>query len=247
MQKNLRKTKSFNIQTAIENFDEKKSLEQAKNLYEQYKEINFRRLKISLELVRILYIAHEVYCNPGFRSDLQPTDNVDRLEFNSFREYLENVGIVEKTAERWLKRYNPEEDRLLSSDEVEELKEINNKFILNAHETITQEDKSKQIKSKIKKCEKDKKEKEQTQKKNDFNNNYLKNEFFQECGIEATRSNKTEFAGALYQIYAFVFSLHDLDSRLKFIKLVYKLIEKLKNETESKIEKGEKENVKLSA
>lgn len=83
------------------------------------KQLWLQRQKISVELVAELYKAKEFYSNKGNRSDL--LTNVSKL--NSFKDYILFTGILERTCYRWLERYIPEENKLLTYEEFKEKKE----------------------------------------------------------------------------------------------------------------------------
>lgn len=70
--------------------------------------------KLSLDIVRELYVAREALANSGFRQDLVP--NGTRL--TSFQSYLEDIGIPKRTAYNWLQLYDQENDRLLTQEEL---------------------------------------------------------------------------------------------------------------------------------
>lgn len=100
------------------NYD--KSVETSKTLVSAYK-------KVSLDLVRELYAAHEALSNQGYRTDKNRipdalnadlVTNVTRL--HTFEEYLDEIGLNKMTASRWLALYIPSEDRLLTVEEAKE-------------------------------------------------------------------------------------------------------------------------------
>lgn len=86
--------------------------------------------KVSLDLVRELHAAREALSNQGFRADLKAKNrilgasNADLLPFGSklhtFKSYLSDIGLSETTAFRWLALYIPDEDRLLTQEEMKE-------------------------------------------------------------------------------------------------------------------------------
>ncbi len=77
------------------------------------------RQKVTIEIVSELYKAKEFYSNSGFRSDLRT--NVQRL--NTFGDYLSWIGLHRRTSDRWLERYIPEENKLISWDELQKIKQ----------------------------------------------------------------------------------------------------------------------------
>lgn len=98
----------------LEPWNYQKSVETAKSLVKSFR-------KIGLDLVRELYAAHEALSNPGFRSDLGT--NVPRLIPQTWEQYCDDIGLVKRTADRWLALYIPQEDRLLTVEEAKDLLE----------------------------------------------------------------------------------------------------------------------------
>lgn len=98
----------------LEPWNYQKSVETAKSLVKSFR-------KIGLDLVRELYAAHEALSNPGFRSDLGT--NVPRLNPQTWEQYCDDIGLVKRTADRWLALYIPQEDRLLTVEEAKDLLE----------------------------------------------------------------------------------------------------------------------------
>lgn len=86
--------------------------------------------KVGLELVRELHAAREALSNQGFRADLKAKNripgasNADFVSFDtrlhSFEGYLKDIGLSKMTAWRWLALYVPEEDRLLTPEEMKQ-------------------------------------------------------------------------------------------------------------------------------
>ena len=104
----------------LELWNYEKSVETTKTLVSAYK-------KVSLDLVRELYAAHEALSNPGYRTDrnrIPDTSNADLVtnvtRLHTFEEYLSEIGINKMTASRWLALYIPSEDRLLTVEEAKE-------------------------------------------------------------------------------------------------------------------------------
>lgn len=88
------------------NYD--KSVETSKTLVSAYK-------KVSLDLVRELFYAKQAL-EPQGRSAVGtfvPT-------VKSWENYCEEIGLVKRTADRWLALYIPSEDRLLTVEEAKE-------------------------------------------------------------------------------------------------------------------------------
>lgn len=88
--------------------------ESAKNL--KIKISNYSRMTV--EIVDELHKAKEYYSNKGVRNDLL----TDRSKLNSFKDYLSYIGLYEQKAYRWLERYIPEEQKLLTYEELTEKK-----------------------------------------------------------------------------------------------------------------------------
>lgn len=106
--------------------------------------------KVSLDLVRELYAAREAFSNQGFRADLKVKNripNASNADFvsndtklHSFEGNLKNlgqncprftpietwegycndIGLSKRTANSWLALYVPDEDRLLTPEEMKE-------------------------------------------------------------------------------------------------------------------------------
>lgn len=86
--------------------------------------------KVSLDLVKELHAAREALSNSGFRTDMKAKNripdasNADLLPFGSrlhtFKDYLSDIGLSETTAFRWLALYVPEENRLLTPEEMKQ-------------------------------------------------------------------------------------------------------------------------------
>lgn len=86
--------------------------------------------KVSLDLVRELHAAREALSNSGFRLDIWTENRVldasnanlvsNETRFHTFKDYLEDIGLSKATAFRWLALYVPDEDRLLTPEEMKE-------------------------------------------------------------------------------------------------------------------------------
>jgi len=93
------------------------SVETARPLVAMYK-------KVSLDLVRELYAAREALSNSGFRTDrtlsnsgLGSNSEVKNLVTNvtrsqTFKDFLNDIGLPKATAYSWLALYSPQEDKL---------------------------------------------------------------------------------------------------------------------------------------
>ena len=86
--------------------------------------------RITSEIVAELYRAKDFYSAQGSRSDLLP----DGSKLNSFKAYLEDIGLYESKAYRWLERYVPEENKLLTYEEFSEKKEAERLAKMSAEE-----------------------------------------------------------------------------------------------------------------
>lgn len=95
----------------LEPWNYEKSVERAKCLVSTFR-------KVSLDLVRELYVA---------RHALEPQERSAVGTFvptvQSWESYCNNIGLVKRTADRWLALYLPDQDRLLTVEEAKELLE----------------------------------------------------------------------------------------------------------------------------
>ena len=124
-----------NLQNISTNWNYDESVKTTKFLVSEFK-------KCSLDIVRELYCARENLSTPGYRSDLtsgkiavgsksmKKTSDFLSTEpnqmFHTFKEFLIEVELSERTARYWLSLYSPTEDKLYS---VEEMKlKISNLF-----------------------------------------------------------------------------------------------------------------------
>lgn len=84
------------------------------------KELWGQRQKVSIEIVTELYKARYFYNGLGNNQySVVPTGTT----LNSFEKYLNSISFPKRTAYNWLERYIPEENKLLSYDELEKIKE----------------------------------------------------------------------------------------------------------------------------
>ncbi len=92
--------------------------------------------RITLDLVRELFAANQALTAPGSRTDLTSRQNVARLNMptekksgkvvespQTWQQYCQDIGLSVRTAQRYLSIYLPEEDRLLTDEEIQERKE----------------------------------------------------------------------------------------------------------------------------
>lgn len=89
-----------------------------KEIADDLKKIYLNWKNLTLEIVKKLHIAKEYYKNPGFRSDLTSPQNSARL--NTWTEFCFYIGITDDTANRYLDRYIPEENKLLTMIEYKD-------------------------------------------------------------------------------------------------------------------------------
>ena len=75
---------------------------------------------MSLEVVQELYKARAFYSNQGIRNDLVPNGT----KLISFEKYLNYVGLSKRTSYNWFERYIPEENKLLTFEELQQKKQI---------------------------------------------------------------------------------------------------------------------------
>ncbi len=104
----------------VEPWNYEKSVENTKALVSTFK-------KVSLDLVKELYSAREALSAQGFRTDkicILDSQNADFVSngtrLHSFEDYLNDIGLAKRTAYNWLALYVPEEERLLTTDEMKE-------------------------------------------------------------------------------------------------------------------------------
>jgi hypothetical protein len=107
------------------------------------KELWYQKQKISIQLVSELYKAKHYYSNPGYRSDLEPNES-SFIRLNTFKQYLEYSGLYERKVYQWFERYIPEQNKLLTYEELQnkKQKDIENK---KSEEQKKQESRIKQV------------------------------------------------------------------------------------------------------
>jgi len=89
-----------------------------------------RRYRDTLAIARVLFIAHQFYTEIGKETrilNFKYITEVDLPEgFSSFKEFCKEAGLPKTTAYRFLEKFVPgstaEEDRLLTPDEIAEIK-----------------------------------------------------------------------------------------------------------------------------
>jgi len=65
---------------------------------QKIKEIFANWKKVTIELIRELWIAHQIFSSPGARTDLKPTQ--------TWKSYYKEIGIPERTIYNWFYRFN---------------------------------------------------------------------------------------------------------------------------------------------
>lgn len=107
----------------LEPWNYEKSVERTKDLVSAFR-------KVSLDLVRELYVAHEALSCQGYRSDKNRISDASNADFvpngtrlQTFEGYCEDIGLSRKTAYNWLALYLPDQDRLLTVEEAKDLLE----------------------------------------------------------------------------------------------------------------------------
>lgn len=103
--------------TTIKPWDYDESISIAKHFYQELQ-------KNHVDLVRELYAANRALSSPGYRSDLTSGQMSRGPQLKTWEGYCDAVGIVKRTADRWLQLYDAEEDRLLTMDEFKARKLI---------------------------------------------------------------------------------------------------------------------------
>jgi len=96
---------------SIENWDYNESVNKVRPMV-----INWKN--ITADIVRELYRARQVLDSRGRNQGDQNVPN------GTFSQYLNDVGLARSTVHRWLERYLPEEDKVLTPEELEERKKI---------------------------------------------------------------------------------------------------------------------------
>ena len=94
------------------------------------KNLTYRWKNLTVEIVRELHQARAELSSQGARTDL--VTNVTK----SWNQYVSDCGIERMTAHRWLERYIPEQDKLLSTEEYQEIKQIEDRKRLGKAESI---------------------------------------------------------------------------------------------------------------
>lgn len=95
----------------LEPWNYEKSVETTKALVSTFR-------KVSLDLVRELYSAKQALEPQGRSSAGTFVPSV-----RTWQDYCDDIGLVKRTADRWLALYIPQEDRLLTVEEAKDLLE----------------------------------------------------------------------------------------------------------------------------
>lgn len=101
------------MENSLTNFNPEQSAELLKGKLQSFN-------KMTVEIVEELFKARKYYGNQGFRSDL----GQDCPKLNTFESYTEYIGLPKRTANSWLERYVPEQNKLLSFEEFQEKKQL---------------------------------------------------------------------------------------------------------------------------
>lgn len=97
------------MENSITRWDYQKSVEKVKTLTYKWK-------NLTVDIVREIYQAREALDARGHNQGKEKVTNV------TFSQYLEDCSLEYRTVHRWLERYLPKEDRLLSHEEHQERK-----------------------------------------------------------------------------------------------------------------------------
>ena len=105
-------------QTEIDNWDYDQSVKETAKKVAQHR-------RLSLEIVREVFIANEWFAINGSNQFL--TKSGEGVPFGTpsktFSTYLDEIGLPRRTAYNWLERFVPEENRLLSPEELKAAKQ----------------------------------------------------------------------------------------------------------------------------
>lgn len=105
-------------QTEIDNWDYDQSVKETAQKVAQH-------CRLSLEIVREIFIANQWFAVHGSNRFLTQ-NNVDvpnGTSIKTFSTYLDEIGLPRRTAYNWLERFVPEENRLLSPEELKAAKQ----------------------------------------------------------------------------------------------------------------------------
>lgn len=105
-------------QCEIDNWDYDQSVKETAKKVAQYR-------RLSLEIVREIFIANQWFAVHGSNQFL--TKSGEDVPFGTssktFSTYLDEIGLPRRTAYNWLERFVPEENRLLSPEELKAAKQ----------------------------------------------------------------------------------------------------------------------------
>lgn len=105
-------------QTEIDNWNYDQSVKETAKKVAQH-------CRLSLEIVREIFIANQWFAVHGSNRFLTQ-NNVDvpnGTSTKTFSTYLDEIGLPRRTAYNWLERFVPEENRLLSPEELKAAKQ----------------------------------------------------------------------------------------------------------------------------
>ena len=105
-------------QTEIDNWDYDQSVKETAKKVAQHR-------RLSLEIVREVFIANEWFAVHGSNQFLTKSreDVPNGTSSKTFSTYLDEIGLPRRTAYNWLERFVPEENRLLSPEELKAAKQ----------------------------------------------------------------------------------------------------------------------------
>ena len=105
-------------QTEIDNWNYDQSVKETAKKVAQHR-------KLSLEIVREVFIANEWFAVHGSNQFLTKSreDVPNGTSSKTFSTYLDEIGLPRRTAYNWLERFVPEENRLLSPEELKAAKQ----------------------------------------------------------------------------------------------------------------------------
>ena len=105
-------------QTEIDNWNYDQSVKETAKKVAQHR-------RLSLEIVREVFIANEWFAVHGSNQFLTKSgeDVPNGTSSKTFSTYLDEIGLPRRTAYNWLERFVPEENRLLSPEELKAAKQ----------------------------------------------------------------------------------------------------------------------------
>lgn len=105
-------------QAEIDSWDYDQSVKETSKKVAQHR-------RLSLEIVREVFIANEWFAVHGSNQFLTKSgeDVPNGTSSKTFSTYLDEIGLPRRTAYNWLERFVPEENRLLSPEELKAAKQ----------------------------------------------------------------------------------------------------------------------------